>query len=92
MNLDTSASCTRRHECYYPPASVAERTPTDAHGTDPAGSQIGVMLFVDDGYLSEVEIYILDDGRFAGLPDPLELKLSQWSDLDASGSRRLLNP
>jgi hypothetical protein len=28
--------------------------PTDAHGTDPAENKVGILLFVDDGYLSEV--------------------------------------
>ncbi len=75
-----------------PSAPVTDPRPTDAHGTDPAGTQIGVLLFVDDGYLAEVEIYNFDDHGFAGLPDPAALKLSEWSERDTSGSRRLLNP
>ncbi len=43
--------------------------PTDAHGTDPGGKPVGVLLFVDDGYLSEVEVYSVDGSGFAGLPD-----------------------
>ena len=74
-------------------AAVDERMPTDAHGSDPGGNAVGVLLFVDDGYLSEVEIYSTDvsDG-FAGLPDPGSLKLSEWSEPDEAGTRRLLNP
>jgi hypothetical protein len=43
---------------------------SDAHGTDPAGNQVGVLLFVDNGYLSGVEVYSLGGDDFAGLPDP----------------------
>jgi hypothetical protein len=75
-----------------PPAPVTDPRPTDAHGIDPAGTEIGVLLFVDDGYLSDVEIYNFDDRGFAGLPDPAALKLSEWSERDESGSRHLLNP
>ena len=75
-----------------PPAPVTKRMPTDAHGTDPARNRVGVLLFVDDGYLSEVEVYSLGDDGFAGLPDTATLKLSEWSETDSSGVRRLLNP
>ena len=75
-----------------PPAPVTERMPTDAHGTDPGGNQIGVLLFVDDGYLSEVEIYSLAGDGFAGLPDRDALKLSEWSEASDSGVRHLMNP
>jgi len=66
--------------------------PTDAHGIDPAGNEIGALLFVDDGYLSEVEIYSFGGDSFAGLPSPDALKLSEWSADDGSGTRHLLNP
>jgi hypothetical protein len=75
-----------------PAAPVADRVPTDAHGMDPAGNEVGVLLFVDDGYLSEVEVYRLGDGGFAGLPDPSALKLSEWSRPTERGVRHLLNP
>jgi hypothetical protein len=66
--------------------------PTDAHGIDPAGNEIGALLFVDDGYLSEVEICSFGGDSFAGLPSPDALKLSEWSADDGSGTRHLLNP
>jgi len=75
-----------------PSAEVAERMPTDAHGTDPDGNPVGVLLFVDDGYLSEVEVYSVDGSGFAGLPDAGALKLSQWSKAKNTGMRHLLNP
>jgi hypothetical protein len=65
--------------------------PTDAHGTDPAGNAVGLLLVVDDGYLSDVEVYDYGTG-FAGLPDAAALKLSHWSEMDSSGARHLLNP
>jgi len=43
--------------------------PTDAHGTDPAGNEVGVLLYVDEGYLSGVEIYMVGEHQYAGLPD-----------------------
>lgn len=74
-----------------PPAPVETRMPSDAHGTDPGNNQIGVLLFVKDGYLENVEVYSYD-GNFAGLPDPSALKLSMWSSPGSSGIRHLLNP
>jgi hypothetical protein len=64
---------------------------SDAHGTDPGGNEIGVLLFTEDGYLFDVEIYGVGDD-FAGLPRPDSLKLSEWSERDDHGTRRLLNP
>ena len=75
-----------------PPAPVPDRMPTDAHGTDPGGNRVGVLLFVDEGYLSQVEVFSFGDDRYAGLPHPSALKLSEWSEEDASGGRSLLNP
>jgi hypothetical protein len=75
-----------------PPAPVAERMPTDAHGTDPGGNKIGVLLFVDDGYLAEVEIYSIEGNDFSGLPEPGALRLSEWSEPSSPGTRHLLNP
>ena len=66
--------------------------PSDAHGTDPGGNEIGVLLWVDDGYLFDVEVFSYEGSEFAGLPDPSALKLSQWSAADDAGSRHLLNP
>lgn len=37
--------------------AYAERMVSDAHGTDPGGNAVGVLLFTEDGYLSEVEVY-----------------------------------
>jgi hypothetical protein len=75
-----------------PPGDVSIRMPTDLHGTDPGGNLVGVLLFVDEGYLSDVEVYSRDGGGFAGIPDPSMLKLSEWSVLDERGMRHLLNP
>ncbi len=58
-----------------PRADVGERIVSDAHGLDGDGHLIGVMLFVDDGYLSEVEVYSVDGSGFGGLPDPTWLEL-----------------
>jgi hypothetical protein len=76
-----------------PPADVVERMPTDAHGVDPGGNLVGVLLFVDDGYLSDVEVYSVD-GSDCGLPDPGALKLSEWSEWSelGGGTSHLLNP
>lgn len=73
-------------------AEVAERMPSDAHGTDPGGNLVGVLLFVDDGYLSEVEVFNYEGTDFAGLPDTSALKLSEWSEPNETGGRHLLNP
>jgi hypothetical protein len=73
-------------------AEVAHRMPSDAHGPDPGGNEIGVLLWVDDGYLFDVEIFSYGGAGFAGLPDPSTLKLSKWSEPDDAGSHHLLNP
>src|SRR3954454_2460877 len=52
------------------PAAYAERMVSDAHGTDPDGNAVGVLLFTDDGYLSEVEVYGVEGDDFDGLPQP----------------------
>ncbi len=65
---------------------------SDAHGTDPGGHAVGVLLFADDGYLSEIEVYSVDDDDFGGLPQPDLLRLDEWSDRDQDGTRHLLNP
>ena len=66
--------------------------PSDAHGSDPGGNSIGVLLFVKEGYLSQVEVYSNEGSKFEGTPDPDALKLSEWSVRDKNGSKRLLNP
>jgi len=65
---------------------------SDAHGIDTGGNSIGVLLFVKDGYLDDVEIYSTEGSGFAGLPDTSALKLSEWSEPDRSGIRYLTNP
>jgi hypothetical protein len=65
---------------------------SDAHGLDPGGNSIGVLLFVKDGYLDDVEIYSNEGSTFAGLPVASALKLSEWSEPDPSGTRYLTNP
>jgi hypothetical protein len=74
-----------------PPAAVpfAERMVSDAHGTDPGGNKIGILLFTDDGYLSQVEVFSVEGDDFGGLPNPGALKLSEWSEGDLG---HLLNP
>jgi hypothetical protein len=56
------------------------------------GTTLGVLLFVKDGYLDDVEIYSHEGSTFAGLPDPSALRLSEWSEPDGSGTRYLTNP
>lgn len=46
--------------------SYADRMVSDAHGTDPGGNEVGVLLFTEDGYLVEVEIYGVGSDDFAG--------------------------
>jgi hypothetical protein len=53
-----------------PPAAVAEGMVSDAHGTDPGGNKVGVLLFTEDGYLSLLEVYSAGESRFDGLPQP----------------------
>jgi hypothetical protein len=75
-----------------PAAPEAGHMVSDAHGLDPAGNSIGVLLFVKDGYLDDVEIFGYEGSTFAGLPVPSALKLSEWSKPDRSGTRYLTNP
>jgi hypothetical protein len=75
-----------------PAAPEAGHMVSDAHGLDPAGNSIGVLLFVKDGYLDDVEIFGYEGSTFAGLPVPSALKLSEWSEPDRSGTRYLTNP
>jgi hypothetical protein len=65
--------------------------PSDAHGIDPGGNEVGVLLFVKGGYLSEIEVYNNAGSFFAGLPQADALKLSEWSEPDEHGRRSLLN-
>jgi hypothetical protein len=72
------------------PAAVSERMVSDAHGTDPLGNSVTVLLFVEDGYLAGVEV--LDPtgehaSALAGRPESAAVALSRWSK-----SGRLLNP
>jgi hypothetical protein len=75
-----------------PAAPVEQRMVSDAHGVDPGGNQVGVLLFADDGYLSNVEVYGLAGSIFAGLPKTEALRLSEWSEPSVGGVRHLLNP
>jgi hypothetical protein len=50
-----------------------------------------VLLFVEDGYLSELEVYGVEGSNFAGLPNPDSLKLSDWSTPSDRDSRHPLN-
>jgi hypothetical protein len=56
------------------------------------GNAIGVLLFVDEGYLSQVEVYANEDpAHWGGIPASGEVKLSEWEET-APGSYRLANP
>lgn len=85
------ASFSLRPDVSKAPSPVSERVPTEAHGTDPEGNRVGVLLFVDAGYLSEVEIVGFEGTPTGGLPLPASLTLSEWSAHDSSGTRHLLN-
>jgi hypothetical protein len=78
-----------------PAAPVGGREVSDAHGTDPGGKLVGILLWVEDGYLFDVEVFDYqgeyEDDTFSGVPDPKALKLSQWSE-PKNGVRTLLNP
>lgn len=74
-----------------PPAIVEDLVPVEAVGHDPAGNLIGVLLFVRDGYLDDVEVYSLDASEFAGLPQLEALEIARWDAPDANGVRWLKN-
>jgi hypothetical protein len=77
----------------HPPAPAAEYMVSDAHGADPHGHLVGVLLFAKDGYLSEVEVYSVAGDDISDLPRPADLSLSEWSDPpDGRTTRHLLNP
>jgi hypothetical protein len=71
-----------------PAAAVEERMVSDAHGNEPGGNFVGILLFVEDGYLSEVEVYGYEDFAWAGLPLLDTVKLDDWVEV-APGSFRL---
>jgi hypothetical protein len=71
-------------------ASVEERVPVSGHGRDPDGNLVGVLLFVDDGVMSELEFFSYVN-QVPGFPLLESLRVDEWSERDASGSRRLLN-
>jgi hypothetical protein len=73
-----------------PAAPVTDRVPVDAYGRDTNGSLVGVLLFVDDGYMSELEFYNHDDAP-PGIPRLETLRIAEWSERDRSGTRWLLN-
>jgi hypothetical protein len=75
-----------------PSAPIEARMVSDAHGTDPAGNLVGVLLFADDGYLSEVEVYSVTGADISELPLVTDLKPNEWSEPSDRGTRHLLNP
>jgi hypothetical protein len=78
-----------------PAADLPDRVPSEAHGVDPGGNSVGVDLYADDGYLSDVEVFawVWEGTEFAGLPDPSALKISEWSEPNSPGGVQwLLNP
>ena len=59
------------------PAANADYTPVEAgaYGRDPGGNAVGVILFVKDGYLHNVEVYSNEEhSHFAGIPKPAALQ------------------
>jgi hypothetical protein len=75
------------------PALVPERVPVSASGRDPGGNLVGVLLFVDDGYMSNLEVYSASgESAFAGLPDPGDLTIDEWSQPDREGFQYLPTP
>ena len=75
------------------PAIVPERVPVSASGRDPGGNPVGVLLFVDGGYMSNLEVFSAQgDSVFAGLPEPADLSIDEWSERDQDGVRYLRNP
>jgi hypothetical protein len=75
-----------------PPAPVVDQVPTEAFGRDAQGAEVGVLLFVVDGYMDDLEFHSADDVDHFGRPTRASLWLPEWSEPDARGSRRLLNP
>ena len=75
-----------------PAAPIQEPVAVEAHGNDPGGNLVGVLLFVDEGYLADLEVFGYDSSEFAGLPRPQDLKISEWSEPDENGASTLLNP
>ena len=75
-----------------PPTEISGRAMvSDADGLDPGGTEVGVLLFIDEGYLFDVEVFNYGDA-FGGLPHPSALKIRERSAPDSDGHRRLLNP
>ena len=75
-----------------PPAQVLERVPVSASGRDPGGNLVGIILFVDDGYMSDVEVFSHEGTSiFEGVPDPAKLVILRWSEPDEHGGRYALN-
>ncbi|MBA2297326.1 MAG: hypothetical protein H0W14_04750 [Actinobacteria bacterium] len=53
----------------------------DISGRDPEGHHVGVILFLDDGYLEQIEIYSIEGDDFGGLPEPAELEVWREGEL-----------
>lgn len=71
-----------------PHAHVSDRTPADAFGRDGEGNLVFVVLFVEDGYLSELEFTDMASTSSTGAPGfPAldSLRLPQWQDLPGGG-------
>jgi hypothetical protein len=50
-----------------PPADVLESVPVSATGRDPGGNLVGVLLFVNNGYMSDLEVFSFEEHSvFAG--------------------------
>jgi len=64
--------------------------PSAAHGLDPVS--VEVLLLVRDGYLDDLEVIAYGDNSVFPLPDPGDLRISEWSEADDIGARHLLNP
>ncbi len=59
-------------------ANTKQRVPVEAEGYDIDGMKIHILLFVDDGYLDELEIFREDLGKIQGV-----LKIEEYQILNA---------
>jgi hypothetical protein len=72
------------------PAAVTERVPVEAFGRDESGNLVGVLLFVDNGLMSELEFYSLVGDEAPAIPKLDSLRIAEWSE-QQDGGRSLLN-
>jgi hypothetical protein len=73
-----------------PAANVSNRFPTEAIGRDARGNLVGILLFVDDGYMSELDFYSVE-GDDISFPRVDSLILVELSEPDQTGGRTMVN-